>query len=291
MTITMPESVELPQEGLLGQLGMGLGSGIQTGTAEILKSFLQMKQKEMESQGLMQAMGLGGPDAAHAGQQPQMGMEGQEQGSMQPQQPVDPRERIRQIATNPQAMMALTARNPQAANTILKMNDSILAQEKEGLKALKETKEKKSLLTAWDQMMDLAETGAVGTATLPMRGSEKTAAAWAKLKTLNTVFEGKLIKELNRGSLSEGHYKRIVAKLPKPWDRVATIKAKLNALAGIFDLDRGTMKTTEPEIKEPSEKMFENIPKATSVPAGKKVRDNKTGKIYQTDGSTWREVS
>jgi len=92
-----------------------------------------MQEKAREGQALMQAMGLGGPA---------QGPEGQPQQAMMQQQPADPSERIRQIATNPQAMLALTAQNPKAAYTVLKMYGSMTEGERDArkLQAKRESK-------------------------------------------------------------------------------------------------------------------------------------------------------
>lgn len=132
MSIKLPSSVRLPQAGLLEALGTGIGSGMQAGLQSQMQlrnalALEKQKQKAKEEgfSNLMKALGFGmGEPSA----------EGMPQGEQRTGQQIpvaqqeDQMSNLERIATNPQAMAAISAYNPQIASQLQQMYGNVLKQ-------------------------------------------------------------------------------------------------------------------------------------------------------------------
>ena len=130
----------IPQEeSLSALLGRGLGTGVSTGLEAALKQQMEMAKMQRQQQMLSQALGFGQPTSQQGlpiqGQLPQA-------GAVQPSQEIEMGElspqdqQIKAIARNPQAMMQLEAIDPNAARTVMQMNEAIIERQKMAQKGM-----------------------------------------------------------------------------------------------------------------------------------------------------------
>lgn len=166
----------------------------------------------------------------------------------------------------------------------------------------------------FNEISDLIKKGNVGPRH-PGRWGPKSREERAYLNELSSHFEERLLAKKNKGNLSDRRFKYLMSLLVKPTDTHAKMKGKLRGLAKEFDLDLGDLfgeNKTKQEVKGTEEKKtgkyglpkangasqkdlkighkFESMPKASEVPAGAVLTDDKTGQKYRSDGKNWKKL-
>ena len=354
----------IPREPGLGELlGSGLGGGFNTTVNALMEAKMKslMKQEEMKS--LTKALGIEQLGTLSSGQPPIA--TGQEMVSPQSNlsQTLNPQEeQIEKIATNPQAMLALTTLDPNAGKMVETMYSSQLKRQELGEKRAeaqkgrefdlikdysKKIQENVSNLgtkqTSLNQLKEAFGSGNLGAFSpdyladltgieafrspkgaqaitagkefflgnlsrikargvnqwierqlkemQPLIGRSRTANLTTTAMLQNEIDLQKKESELfdkymdmaDQGKIS---YRKVPSSVSKELELFAIkSEAELKKEIQRIQKDYGSAsKSTKGQISS----SFEKLPNAKDF-IGKKIKDNKTGKTYSSDGTSWKE--
>ena len=237
--------------GLAELLGAGVSQGLQTGLATLLEE----KKKKAQLDSLNKLLNL-----------QQESPQAPEEGSLVSGKQEPPRQtNVERIATNPQAMMALSQINPQAASQVQKMYDSQLAREKFEFEKEKEEKKKgeitpekkEQMKDVFRRQVELLGSGNIGLAASSSLLTEKGREERAEFDTLGASIEAALLPLLNKGVLSKPRFDFILKNIPKSTDTIGKIKGKMKALSREFNIEQPSFEETQKELsREMAEKFL-----------------------------------
>jgi hypothetical protein len=219
-----------------------------------------------------------------------MTQEMQSQGQM-PSSQNDQMSQLEKIATNPQAMTALAAVQPQMADQIGKMYANQLQREKFQFEKEKEerkrgviTPETKTRLSdVFKRQDELLKSGNVGMRkTISAQFSEQGRQDRAEFDTLSASIEAALMPLVSKGTLAKDRFKYIMSLLPKATDTIGGIKGKIKAL-------KRELQVIDQESPQSSENSTENTEKK-ELQIGQTATNPKTGVKIEWTGSNWRKA-
>lgn len=139
----MVQFFEVPRAPGLGEL---LGSGLAQGLQSVLQNRMEMAAKTRQGDILAKSLGFGTEDGIpgkvqdpeRTQEMKQLGIEPEQKSTRMELGALSQEEqKIKSIASNPQAMLKLESMDPNAAKMIQTMNDSILKKEKAGFEKQK----------------------------------------------------------------------------------------------------------------------------------------------------------
>lgn len=245
MSIPLPESVPIPQAGLLEALGTGLGRGLETGVQSGLQGLIQGEQQKLKQQAttdLLSSLGFGAPYPTESEVSHEVAM-----GDIIEQQ----ESQLKKVATNIPLMTRLASENPAMASQIEKMYSNLLTKEKEERKTQFVTPEtQKRLGDVFKRQEELMEEGHIGLWTPGiLKITPKAREARAEFNTLSSSIEAALLPLVSKGTLAKQRFNYIMSLLPKASDTVAKNKGKIKALKREFKLLESDLKRTTPVIK------------------------------------------
>jgi len=231
----------IPREPSLAELiGSGMSQGLQTGMQGKMQLFqaLQMeKQKQQLKQERMQKI-LSGLGLSQPTGQEQQGMpqEMQSQGQM-PSSQNDQMSQLEKIATNPQAMLALTAEQPQMAAQIQSMYGNLLKKREASAKETISPEKKGRLTQTISEQLKKLKEGNIGFFETGTNLSSKAREDRSFFDNLSIEIEGLFAGMVGKGPLNKERFKYLKARLPNSSDTKAKTIGKLKAIAKEFKLD------------------------------------------------------
>lgn len=251
MSITLPNSIQLPNTGIGEALGAGIGQGVSAGLQGLLGSYFKERQQARQLDQLSKALGFTAQAATTPDINNQMPIE--ETSGSSPQV-----SNIERIATNPEVMTRLAAINPNMASQVQKMYENQLAREKFAFEKEKEqrkrglvTPEAKERITdVFQRQEELLKRGNIGLGSYPKLLTEAGREDRAEFDTLGAAIESQLLPLLNKGVLSKPRFDYLLKNIPSSSDTQAKIRGKIKALKREFELLENKNGSIKSEAKQ-----------------------------------------